>query len=327
MSRFSIVIPVYKTQLFLDNCVESVVSQDYTDFEIILVDDGSPDSCGGMCDAWASKDQRVRVIHQKNGGLSAARNTGILNATGDYILFLDSDDWWGNTSVLDLLQQQLDLTDVDILSFNYRKSNGEKLESPYFSESLKSSEQPETLNEIIRHGRWVTGACNKALRRDFILEHNLFFRIGITSEDIDWTLRVALAGNSFAFANVCVFVYRQHSASISHSTTAQKVNCLCENVQECIRLLDSAEVQQAELLHAFVAYQYGVLLYNTALLPRRERKVWLMEHVRGMKYLLAWSDNKKIRALRVCIYTLGLRPTLTLLGLLQFLRRKNGKEV
>ena len=327
MSEFSIVIPVYKTQLFLNNCVESVIAQDYTNFEIILIDDGSPDSCGEMCDMWAQKDHRVRVIHQDNAGLSAARNAGIQNAIGDYILFLDSDDWWGDASALNMIQQQLELTDVDVLSFNYRKLNGAKLESPYFPENLKSSERPETLNEIIQQGRWITGACNKAIRRRFLLENNLLFRTGITSEDIDWTLRLALVGKSFAFANICVFVYRPHSASISHSTTVQKVDCLCENVQECIRLLDSAEPQRAKSLRAFVAYQYGVLLYNTALLPSRERNEWLMENVCGMKYLLAWSDNKKIHALRVYIHTLGLNLTLKLLGLLQFLRRKNGKEV
>ena len=120
--KFSIVIPVYKTKEYLDHCVESVIAQTFRDFEIILVDDGSPDCCGAMCDAWAAKDSRIVVVHQENGGLSAARNAGIRRATGEYIMFLDSDDWWADPYVLENIAQHLNHTDADILSFNYRKS-------------------------------------------------------------------------------------------------------------------------------------------------------------------------------------------------------------
>lgn len=92
MSRISVIVPVYKVEAYLDACVESLVRQTFRDLEIILVDDGSPDGCGRMCDAWAEKDARIRVIHQKNGGLSAARNSGIRAASGELIAVIDSDD-------------------------------------------------------------------------------------------------------------------------------------------------------------------------------------------------------------------------------------------
>lgn len=88
----SVIIPVYRVERYLNRCVESVVSQSYRNLEIILVDDGSPDQCGEMCDAWAEKDRRIRVIHKRNGGLSDARNAGIRAATGEYLVFVDSDD-------------------------------------------------------------------------------------------------------------------------------------------------------------------------------------------------------------------------------------------
>ena len=91
--KLSIIIPVYAVETTLNQCIESVVSQDYNDFELLLVDDGSPDHCPQICDRWAAKDQRVRVIHQKNGGLSDARNKGIEEARGEYITFIDSDDY------------------------------------------------------------------------------------------------------------------------------------------------------------------------------------------------------------------------------------------
>ena len=92
MPTISVIIPVYKVERYLDACVTSVVGQTYPDLEIILVDDGSPDNCPALCDAWAAKDTRIRVIHRSNGGLSAARNSGLDVCTGDYIAFVDSDD-------------------------------------------------------------------------------------------------------------------------------------------------------------------------------------------------------------------------------------------
>ena len=88
----SVIVPVYKTEKYLDRCVQSIVDQTYRNLEIILVDDGSPDSCPGICDAWAAKDSRNKVIHKENGGQSDARNAGIAAATGEYIAFVDSDD-------------------------------------------------------------------------------------------------------------------------------------------------------------------------------------------------------------------------------------------
>ena len=91
--KISVIVPVYKVEKYLDRCVESIVNQTYKNLEIILVDDGSPDNCPVMCDEWAEKDERIRVIHKENGGLADARNAGMNIATGDYIGFVDSDDW------------------------------------------------------------------------------------------------------------------------------------------------------------------------------------------------------------------------------------------
>ena len=326
MSRFSIVIPVYKTKEYLDECVQSVLAQTFTDFEIILVDDGSPDCCGAMCDAWAEKDSRVSVIHQENGGLSAARNTGIRWAAGDYVMFLDSDDWWADASVLQKIAAHLDRTGADVLSFNYCKSYNGNLEPLYFPESLYSSHEAEDLSGMMRFDRWVTGACNKAIRRRLLTENDLYFRTGITSEDIDWTLRLALHGEKFAFANVCVFIYRQIASSISHSVSRAKIECLCNNVQACVRLLEEAEPEKAETMKPFVAYQYGTLLHNVAMLPASQRSRELMDSVKKMKWLLNCSDNSKVRLLRMSS-RFGLPMTFMMLRLRQKLLERSGKGV
>ena len=89
----SIIIPVYNVKLYLDNCIQSVIQQSYTDFECILVDDGSTDGSSEICDQWAEKDNRIIIVHQPNGGVSSARNKGLEQAKGEYICFIDSDDW------------------------------------------------------------------------------------------------------------------------------------------------------------------------------------------------------------------------------------------
>lgn len=326
MRRFSIVIPVYNTEKYLDCCLESVLTQTFQDFEIILVDDGSPDKSPAICDAWAGKDCRVRVVHQENGGLSSARNTGIHYASGEYLLFLDSDDWWSDAEVLNSLADQLSKTPVDVLSFNYRKSYDGKLDPPYFAEALPPSVCAESLAQIMQGGRWVTGACNKAIRRSLLAENKLFFRTGITSEDIDWTLRLALCSQTFAFSPVCVFIYRQRPSSISHSSSGKKTACLCGNIRACVKILENADPAKAELMMPFLAYQYGTLLYNVANTPRSERSRELMADVRDMHGLLAYSDNRKVRLLRIFDRTFGLSVTLFMLRLWQALLRRRGKE-
>ena len=327
MSRFSIVIPVYKTKEYLDHCVESIIAQTFGDFEIILVDDGSPDCCPQMCDAWAARDPRIRVVHQENGGLSVARNTGIRHASGDYVMFLDSDDWWADDEVLEQIARHLDRTDADVLSFNYRKSYDGKLEPPYFSKDLPTSDGVQNLAQMTAGGWWITGACNKAIRRSLLEEWGLYFREGTTAEDVDWTLRLALYAERYAFANVCVFIYRQHGASISHGMTPLKVERLCGNVCECVRQLENADEERAQLLKPFVAYQYGVLLFDTAILSSRQRSRELMEQVRQMRWLLDCGTDGKVRLIRTCCRMFGFSATLGLLRLRQTLLQWRGKGV
>ena len=105
MSTISVIVPVYKVEKYIHRCVDSILGQTYTDFELILVDDGSPDNCGTICDEYAAKDNRVVVIHQENGGHGQAVNTGLKNATGIYFKVLDSDDWFDKDALLKVAKE------------------------------------------------------------------------------------------------------------------------------------------------------------------------------------------------------------------------------
>lgn len=120
MPIVSVIVPVFRVEMFLSKCIDSILAQTFTDFEVILVDDGSPDNCGAICDEYASRDHRIKVIHKSNGGLSDARNAGLDVATGEFICFVDSDDWIEK----DLLQDNITLlqqANADMVIFNYQE--------------------------------------------------------------------------------------------------------------------------------------------------------------------------------------------------------------
>ncbi len=136
--KISVIVPVYKVEKYLDKCIESIVNQTYQNLEILLVDDGSPDNCPQMCDKWAQRDSRIRVIHQKNGGVSASRNAGLDAATGDYIGFVDSDDWI-DSDMYELLVSNLihNNCDVSRCGFCYYMQNDNSFISENYNTDIE----------------------------------------------------------------------------------------------------------------------------------------------------------------------------------------------
>ena len=148
----SVIIPVYKVEKYLDKCVESVVGQTYSDLEIILVDDGSPDGCSAMCDAWAEKDGRIKVIHKPNGGLSSARNAGLVKASGEYVFFLDSDDTI-SANCIELLADAVrhDNSDICIANVARIDENGKPIKALLFDSDMLLSKD-DVFEDIAKKG-------------------------------------------------------------------------------------------------------------------------------------------------------------------------------
>ena len=165
MPTVSVIIPVYKVEPYLDNCVQSVLDQTYTDFEVILVDDGSPDRCGEMCDGWAERDTRVRVIHQPNGGLSAARNAGIDAATGEYLAFSDSDDLLMPTYLEYLLSLFGECPEAAITACNHIVVRGESRQKNSDFTGKRVFTRREAFEDVLYHGMIDVSAWAKMYRR------------------------------------------------------------------------------------------------------------------------------------------------------------------
>ena len=189
--KISVIIPVYNVEKYLDRCVSSALSLSF-DTEVVLVDDGSTDASGEMCDEWAKQDSRVRVIHQKNAGLSSARNAGIAAAEGDYILLLDSDDFL-DPAETDRLLSSID-ADAELAVGLYRLyfEKGERFENEPSLPPLLYGKQSrnELLRRIPRDGSsFYLAAVRFIVRREWLIENDLYFFVGIYHEDEEWSAR------------------------------------------------------------------------------------------------------------------------------------------
>lgn len=222
-SLISVIVPIYKVQDYLDECVESIINQTYSNIEIILVDDGSPDECPNMCDAWAKKDSRIRVVHKKNGGLSSARNAGIDVANGEYICFVDSDDFICKDALENLYNRIKDDATVGITSgmiYRYQDGCTSNFKDVWLCSVEKVIPASEFLLETMSQKTSYT-VWNKLYRREVV--GNTRFREGRNNED---TLFMYDLGKNITSMNVCmveipqyVYYYRYREDSIC--TTAK----------------------------------------------------------------------------------------------------------
>ena len=309
---FSIIVPVYNVAPYLEQCVHSVLNQSERSLELILVDDGATDESGRLCDGLAAQDDRVRVVHQENRGLSAARNRGIPMATGDYVMFLDSDDYWQDLQVLEKVRKRLELSKAQVLSFNFWKVTENSVSKPYFStQAAMPLNTQDSLGFQMANEIWIACAWNKVLRRELLTGGRLYFREGITAEDVDWCLRLALEADRFDYIPDVLVCYRQRATSISGSTSVEKTRMLLENIDYCLTLVAGAD--REEVVKPYIAYQVGTALAHLAALPPVAEREDLIRRTEPMVKLLGWSKNRKIRCLRLATSLGGLKFTLWLL--------------
>ncbi|HIW85509.1 MAG TPA: glycosyltransferase [Candidatus Eubacterium faecipullorum] len=215
MDKISVIVPVYKTEKFLDRCVQSIVNQTYRNLEIILVDDGSPDNGPAMCDEWAKKDERIKVIHKINGGLSSARNAGLDSATGDYVMFADSDDYLE----LDMIEFLYDLiinynADISRCSF-YFDENGQCTEE-IKDDSIKLPNYNELIIDLLNCTYTSGVAWNKLFKADKIKDCKYRDDDGC-SEDIMFNFRFYRKNIKAVFCDLPKYHYVVRKNSIVKS--------------------------------------------------------------------------------------------------------------
>lgn len=217
---FSVILPIYNVEEYLPRCIKSVLNQSFSDYEIILVDDGSTDSCPIICDSYAAQYPFVETIHKKNGGLSSARNMGIEKARGRYILFFDSDDWI-EESALTLIYRLLSKDETDIVKFNYFRQIEQNV--PMFSIAeagiYKTAEELETLRNMAFYssGKYCMSACLHGYNKKFLISNDLKFvsEREVGSEDYLFNLEALMRAKSVGVIQECLYHYDLREGSLT----------------------------------------------------------------------------------------------------------------
>ena len=248
----SVIVPVYNIEKYIGRCIESIRSQTYADLEIILVDDGSTDSSGTICDEYAGKDSRIKVIHQKNGGVSSARNRGLDAATGDYIGFVDGDDYIDRRMYANLISKFLrDDVDIAITGFAVESTPGNFIRHCTEEGEIVLS-RSEQLTCLMKNRLYSCSCCDKLFRRELL--ENIRFDCKITNyEDYLFLYQVMKRSSRAVFSSELSYYYCSNSASATTSKFSHKKMTMmdvCEYICDDIAgfMPELMDIAQAELI-------------------------------------------------------------------------------
>lgn len=326
--KLSVIIPIYKVENYLERCVKSVLNQDYRDLEVILVDDGSPDRCPQICDDLARKDDRIIVIHKTNGGLSAARNSGIEIAKGEYLVFLDSDDQWAEDKLRPLMEQ-LEKSEVDMLMFRSVSLYPDGIimlrnDDDVFKSIYKEYSAIEMYQKLINSGNLHEQAGTHIMRSQFIKQNKLYFKEGILGEDTEWMFRIMRTICTIGVMDIQLQIYTEkRPGSITNTSSIKSLNDLLYVIQESIdyyKRHPKLSVRNYEL--AQCAYLWSIALGYYSLLPKDIVKVF-KKQIKAQKEKLPLEGHPKSRIVGHVYSLLGFTLTSKILKLYMNLHSKN----
>lgn len=324
----SVIIPVYNVDSYLPECLDHVLNQTFTDFEIIAVDDGSTDSSPDILLTYAKKDERLNVISQENRGLSEARNTGLRAARGEYVVFLDSDDYWGESDELTTLVEELVNGHVDLLFFDlidfYLDGRREHLAHGRLDPTyLKGVSVSDAFIYMVRQSAVKPSACTLIARREFLQSSGLYFKPDIYSEDIEWFLRLVLQPGVCSYLPVPLYWHRaDRPDSISNKVGVKNVSDLLATLASATNRINrhSTSPEFVEAYLSYCAYQYTIALAFIGTMSRKDRRQ-LVGSAQDLSLLLKHTGYSHIRYVAFLSRVLGFNITIRVLGLYLTLHR------
>lgn len=326
--KYSFIIPVYKVEKYLSKCVDSILEQTYRDFEILLVDDGSPDGSPMLCDEYANRDNRVKVLHQQNQGLGAARNNGLRQAIGEYVIFVDSDDFWGEEGCLQKIDERIFATKdgVELLFFNvsyYNDTTGNIIpwvKLPVLNECSCGNE--EAFRRLVESGTVPMSAWSKVIKRSVLTENGIIFPSGIYGEDIPWFINLMEAVKSVSFMNEYIYNYRQSvTSSITNINQPKHVRDMKYIIESEIKKLDSRRLtlEGKKSVEAFLAYNYCILMSQYDYTEKAEKAAY-WQFMQEYEYLLNNITHPKVKSVFKIFKIMGLKNTCRILNIYKKIR-------
>lgn len=309
----SIIVPVYNVEKYLNKCINSLVLQDYPmeKYEIILVDDGSTDQSGIICDKFSTKYDNVYSLHKKNGGLSDARNYGLEYAKGEYIIFVDSDDYIENNSLSRIVKNCKKQGEPDVFFLKAKKLFSNGYIASYDTDmdiSFYRNGKKNAISYIASRKMFPASAWSKMVKRDLLIKNNIWFKVGQLSEDYEWSLLLFLFAEKFGADNNDYYYYRQKRQGSITSKCSERHFCdLLGIIKEFeSKALDYPKYKQDIL--SLAAYIYRTLLWNAYDFYSKYK-----EDIKRFNYLLKYRTTKEIQIIRRVISILGVKNTIVLL--------------
>lgn len=311
---FSIIIPVYNVEKYLGECIESVLTQSFQSYEIILVNDGSTDTSGDICDEYAKKDKRIKVIHQENKGLSGARNKGIVSSTGEYLLFIDSDDYIAENS-LEKLHDTIGENDIDVVFLEIVKflpdGTTQPMNDGYVKEKIVNKNQEEVWEHIANINKFPGSACSKAVKRSLLSEDMLFVE-GLISEDIEWCYRLFGKAVTYSYLEYPFYYYRQQrQGSITNSVSYKNLDSTLWIIKRWAT--KNPETKYQKVLNSFISYQYMIMLYSISKMEKELSKKYFAE-AKKYSWLLGCGGSKRVKLVNIVAKFLGIKNTAKVLN-------------
>ena len=316
----SVIIPVYKVEKYLRECVDSILTQTCTDMEVILVDDGSPDSCPQICDEYAAMDSRVKVIHKQNGGPSDARNAGLRLAAGEYVYLIDSDDYLDDKNALDGILSVFEKENPDLVIFwSKALAEGRIIGNDKTDYSTCTGETPaEKIYNAVKADKLNGSACMMVIKREFLVANNLFFKENIKStEDINFIFRLYARCPKVAFYDRNPYVYRQREGSSTATYDYQHLLTHMHVVTDGIRIAESCEGKLRLALLGYAVYQALILLGlmgKIKLTDEQERELDQCLRLVCRQYLCRYALGRKAKLAAAVYAVMRYKLTKKMLG-------------
>ena len=306
--KLSVIVPIYGVAKYLCKCIDSLLSQDIMDYEIILVDDGSPDDCPQICNQYAEQYSNIKVKHQSNAGLSAARNTGIAAATGEYIMFVDSDDYL-QPNMLGILMEQVERDNLDVLRFNYQNVNERYEVFLPFKDAKRDVDYSEDVvdGETFLNKR-LGPACYAVMfvvRREIVLQEQ--FTPNIYFEDTDWTPRMLINAQRVASTPMVVYNYLWRQGSITLPTEPHKrEKVLRDKMSLLYGFKEQMQLVQDPIWFVWMtSFNTMTILNMLAAMPSSERKSYLHKLKSLRIFPLYTKKEKGLKRLKIQIANLS----------------------
>lgn len=325
MPLLSVIIPVYNVENYVCQCVDSVLHQQLDNLEIILVNDGSPDNCPQICNEYAEKYPFIRALHKENGGLSDARNEGLKAATGDYVMFMDSDDWWNShVSVQKMLMTVQNHSDIEMFlftSYDYIEGEGyfQRNEHRHF-QSINVSTVKDYYQSLLDNGNMEVSANTKILRRSFLIDNQLFFTPNLLSEDNEWMIRVLRKAKYIDKIIEPLYLCRMGRAdSITNTIKKKNIVDLLSIVQGSLDYYShhDNEIKEQELCFASYLWFCALGLANRL---NNEELQEVKPLFKNTSSVCAYSNSQKTKLSNTVYKICGFNLTVKILG--AYLKRK-----